>query len=99
MEKNKEKLERTKSTERRKSIKIKIPFRNISPSDNEKKICLTSAKMWTNEESFQLIDAVQVDVIKSYPVASVNNNHEFIGNLFDIPNNWNDIADKIDRSG
>lgn len=56
--------------------------------------------MWSNEETFKLIEVIRCDVVKSRPLQSSNNNHEYIGNVFDIPSDWNEIASKFpNRSG
>lgn len=56
-------------------------------------------KMWTNSDSLALIGAIEISVMKRIPTATTNNNHEYTGNLIDIPSDWNSIAENIDRSG
>lgn len=55
--------------------------------------------MWSNEEIISLIAAVELQVMKTIPITSTNNNNEFTGNLLDIVNDWNKIADKVNRTG
>lgn len=60
---------------------------------------LVIPKMWSKEESSALISAIKIHVLKTFPITSSNNNHEFTGNLLDITNDWNHIANQLNRSG
>lgn len=56
--------------------------------------------MWQSEENFQLIETVQRYMAKNHPTESLNNNHEFTGNLLDIISDWNLVSTRIaKRSG
>lgn len=56
--------------------------------------------MWQIEENFQIIEIVQRYMAKTYPIESLNNNHEFTGNLLDIISDWNIVSTRIPkRSG
>lgn len=55
--------------------------------------------MWSNDEDIALISSIECQVSKTYPITSTNNNHDFTGNLLDIIDNWNQIAEKLKRSG
>lgn len=56
-------------------------------------------KMWSNEESSELIKSIENQVSRAIPVTSTNNNHEFTGNLLDIAHDWNLIAHHLNRTG
>lgn len=53
--------------------------------------------MWQSEENFQLIETVQRYMAKTHPVESLNNNHEFTGNLLDIICDWNLVSTRIPK--
>lgn len=55
--------------------------------------------MWSNEDSFQLISTIENHILTTIPITSINNNHEFTGNLLDVPGDWNAIAIKVNRNG
>lgn len=60
---------------------------------------MSQFKLWSKDDISLLINAVENDVLKTFPVTSINNNHEFTGNLLDIINDWNRIANQLNRSG
>lgn len=53
--------------------------------------------MWPNDEYITLISSIECQVLKTYPIPSTN--HDFTGNLLDIIDNWNQIAEKLKRTG
>lgn len=55
--------------------------------------------MWSNDEFMLLISLIERQIFDAHPITSTNNNHEFTGNLLDIISNWNEIAEKLTRSG
>lgn len=55
--------------------------------------------MWSNDECSTLISLVQNQVSKTHAIISTNNHHDFTGNLSDIIENWNEIAEKLKRPG
>lgn len=55
--------------------------------------------MWSNDEYITLISLIECQVLKTYPIASSNNNHDFTANLLDVIDNWNQIAENLKRTG
>ncbi|XP_031626598.1 uncharacterized protein LOC116342898 [Contarinia nasturtii] len=54
--------------------------------------------MWSNEDSNLLIETIESQVLTTIPITSTNNNHEFTGNIHDIIHDWDQIANKVNRS-
>lgn len=55
--------------------------------------------MWSDDEYSTLILSIECQALKKHPFTSTNNSHDFTGNLLDIIDNWNDIAEKLKRTG
>lgn len=65
----------------------------------KKNLKMSQIEIWSKETISSLINAIENEVLKTFPVTSINNNHEFTGNLLDIINDWNGIANQLNRSG
>lgn len=59
----------------------------------------SASVIWSNTDNTQLIANAELCFIGKYPPDRLSESEHFDGNLYEIPGDWSEIAEKVNHNG